>query len=116
VVLWAMMLVLLVLGCFIDQVSMMLITLPFFMPLVELYRFDPIWFGVMFLICLQLGLLTPPFGMLLFTMKSVAPREITMGQVYRAVTPYVLFGLLMLAVVWLAPPVATWLPRLLFGK
>jgi tripartite ATP-independent transporter DctM subunit len=116
VVLWAMMLVLLVLGCFIDQVSMMLITLPFFMPLVELYRFDPIWFGVMFLICLQLGLLTPPFGMLLFTMKSVAPREITMGQVYRAVTPYVLFGLLMLAVVWLVPPVATWLPRLLFGK
>src|SRR6266851_3573440 len=116
VVLWAMMLVLLVLGCFIDQVSMMLITLPFFMPLVELYRFDPIWFGVMFLICLQLGLLTPPFGMLLFTMKSVATREITMGQVYRAVTPYVLFGLLMLAVVWLAPPVATWLPRLLFGK
>jgi len=116
VVLWAMMLVLLVLGCFIDQVSMMLITLPFFMPLVELYRFDPVWFGVMFLICLQLGLLSPPFGMLLFTMKSVAPREITMGQVYRAVTPYVLFGLLMLAVVWLAPPVATWLPRLLFGQ
>jgi len=116
VVLWAMMLVLLVLGCFIDQVSMMLITLPFFMPLVELYRFDPVWFGVLFLICLQLGLLTPPFGMLLFTMKSVAPREITMGQVYRAVTPYVLFGLLMLAVVWLAPPDATWLPRLLFGQ
>ncbi|HEY5726450.1 MAG TPA: TRAP transporter large permease [Methylomirabilota bacterium] len=116
VIFWAMMLVLLVLGCFIDQVSMMLITLPFFMPLVELYRFDPIWFGVMFLICLQLGLLTPPFGMLLFTMKSVAPREISMGQVYRAVTPYVLFGLLMLVVVWLVPPVATWLPRLLFGK
>ncbi len=116
VVLWAMMLVLLVLGCFIDQVSMMLITLPFFMPLVEHYRFDPIWFGVMFLICLQLGLLTPPFGMLLFTMKSVAPREISMAQIYRAVTPYVLFSLVMLAVVWLAPPVATWLPRLLFGK
>ncbi len=116
VVFWAMMLALLVLGCFIDQVSMMLITLPFFMPLVELYRFDPVWFGVMFLICLQLGLLTPPFGMLLFTMKSVAPREISMGQVYRAVTPYLLFGLLMLVVVWLVPPVAIWLPRLLFGK
>ena len=70
----------------------------------------------MFLICMQLGLLTPPFGMLLFTMNSVAPREISMGQVYRAVTPYVLFGLLMLVVVWLVPPVATWLPRLLFGK
>jgi len=116
VVLGAMMLILLVLGCFIDQVSMMLITLPFFMPLVELYRFDPVWFGVLFLICMQLGLLTPPFGMLLFTMKSVAPRTITMAQVYGAVTPYVVLGLLMLVVVILFPPVATWLPAALFGK
>jgi len=116
VVLGAMMLILLVLGAFIDQVSMMLIALPFFMPLVELYGFDPVWFGVLFLICMQLGLLTPPFGMLLFTMKSVAPRAITMAQVYGAVTPYVVFGLLMLAVVMLWPPVATWLPAALFGK
>ncbi|HEU5323628.1 MAG TPA: TRAP transporter large permease subunit, partial [Methylomirabilota bacterium] len=116
VVLGAMMLVLLVLGCFVDQVSMMLITLPFFIPLVEAYRFDPVWFGVLFLICLQLGLLTPPFGMLLFTMKSVAPPGITMAQVYGAVTPYVVLGLLMLAAVMLFPPVATWLPALLFGK
>ena len=116
VVLGAMVLILLVLGCFIDQVSMMLIALPFFMPLVELYRFDPVWFGVMFLICMQLGLLTPPFGMLLFTMKSVAPRSITMTQVYGAVTPYVVLGLLMLVVVMLFPPVATWLPAVLFGK
>jgi tripartite ATP-independent transporter DctM subunit len=116
VVLVAMMAILLVLGCFIDQVSMMLITLPFFMPLVDVYRFDPVWFGVMFLICMQLGLLTPPFGMLLFTMKSVAPRSITMGQVYGAATPYVVFGLVMLVVVMLFPPVATWLPAWLFGK
>jgi len=86
------------------------------MPLVELYRFDPVWFGVLFLICMQLGLLTPPFGMLLFTMKSVAPRAITMTQVYGAVTPYVVLGLLMLVVVILFPPVATWLPAALFGK
>ena len=116
VVFWAMMLVLLVLGCFIDQVSMMLITLPFFMPLVEIYGFDPVWFGVLFLICMQLGLLTPPFGMLLFTMKSVAPRSITMGQVCGAVTPYVVLGLVMLLLVALIPPLATWLPALLIGK
>jgi hypothetical protein len=60
-----MMLMLLVLGCFVDQVSMMLITLPFFMPLVQHFGWDPLWFGVIFLICMQLGLLTPPFGMLL---------------------------------------------------
>jgi tripartite ATP-independent transporter DctM subunit len=116
VVMTVMMLILLVLGCFIDQVSMMLITLPFFMPLVEAYRFDPIWFGVLFLICMQLGLLTPPFGMLLFTMKSVAPRSITMRQVFGAVMPYVILGLLMLVLVGLVPSLATWLPNVLMGK
>ncbi|MSP89718.1 MAG: TRAP transporter large permease subunit [Alphaproteobacteria bacterium] len=108
--------ILLLLGCFIDQVSMMLITLPFFMPLVQLYGFDPVWFGVLFLICMQLGLLTPPFGMLLFTMKGVAPGHITMCQIYRAATPYVVFGLGLLVLVTVWPPIATWLPRVLLGK
>ena len=80
------------------------------------YGFDPVWFGVLFLICMQLGLLTPPFGMLLFTMKSVAPPEITMGQIFRAVTPYVTLGLAALAAVILWPALATWLPRCCSGK
>jgi len=116
VVLAAMMLILLVLGCFVDQVSMMLICLPFFMPLVAAYQFDPVWFGVLFLICMQLGLLTPPFGMLLFTMQSVAPKSIAMRQIYGAVTPYVLMGLIALVLVMLFPALATWLPRVLMGK
>ena len=113
-VLAAMMAILLVLGCFVDQVSMMLICLPFFMPLVAAYGFDPIWFGVLFLICMQLGLLTPPFGMLLFTMKSVAPKEITMSQVWHAVTPYLVMGVVALAAVLAFPGLATWLPGVLF--
>jgi tripartite ATP-independent transporter DctM subunit len=116
VVLIGMMAILLVLGCFVDQVSMMLITLPFFMPLVQHYGWDPLWFGVMFLICMQLGLLTPPFGMLLFTMRSVAPKEIPTSEIFAAVMPYVLFGLLMLVLVMLFPPLATWLPSVLLGK
>jgi tripartite ATP-independent transporter DctM subunit len=108
-----MMLILLFLGCFVDQVSMMLITLPFFMPLVARLGVDPVWFGVMFLICMQLGLLTPPFGLLLFTMKGVAPAGITMQQVYAASVPYIVFGLAVLAAIFLYPPIATWLPRLL---
>lgn len=112
-VLIGMILILLVLGCFVDQVSMMLITLPFFMPLVLKLNIDPIWFGIIFLICMQLGLLTPPFGLLLFTMKGVAPPDITMNQIYRAATPYVLFGLLVLVLIILFPPLATWLPRVL---
>jgi tripartite ATP-independent transporter DctM subunit len=112
-VLAGMLAILLLLGCFIDQVSMMLITLPFYMPLVQHYAFDPLWFGVMYLICMQLGLLTPPFGMLLFTMRGVAPKHITMGQIFRAVTPYVVMGLLMLVLVMLVPGIATWLPNAL---
>ena len=112
-VLGAMMLILLVLGCFVDQVSMMLISLPFFMPLVATYGFDPVWFGVLFLFCMQLGLLTPPFGMLLFTMKSVAPKEIEMHQVWQSVVPYLVMGLLGLVAVLAFPPLATWLPKVL---
>ena len=74
-----MMALLIFLGVFVDQVSMMLITLPVFMPLVQRLGVDPIWFGVLFLICMQLGLLLPPHGLLLMTMKGVAPREVTMA-------------------------------------
>jgi len=115
-VLAGMLVILLILGCFIDQVSMMLITLPFFMPLVQFYGWDPLWWGVLYLICMQLGLLTPPFGMLLFTMRSVAPASIPTTEIFAAVTPYVLMGLLMMGLVWVFPPIATWLPALLLGK
>jgi tripartite ATP-independent transporter DctM subunit len=108
-----MMLILLFLGCFVDQVSMMLLTLPFFMPLVQRLGVDPIWFGVLYLICMQLGLLTPPFGLLLYTMKGVAPPTIAMQQIYGAAMPYVGFGLLILGLIFLYPPLATWLPAAL---
>jgi tripartite ATP-independent transporter DctM subunit len=112
-ILAGMMLLLIFLGIFVDQVSMMLITLPFFMPLVQRLNIEPIWFGVLFLICMQLGLLTPPFGLLLFTMKGVAPPSITMSQVYAASVPYILFGLIVLVAIFFFPPIATWLPGLL---
>jgi tripartite ATP-independent transporter DctM subunit len=110
-----MLLLLLFLGCFVDQVSMMLITLPFFMPLLQQYSIDPIWFGVLFLICMQLGLLTPPFGLLLFTMKGVAPPAIRMNQIYRAALPFVAMSLLLLIAIFFVPAIATWLPRFTGG-
>ena len=106
----AMMLLLIFLGIFVDQVSMMLITLPIFMPVVQSLNIDLVWFGVMFLICMQLGLLLPPHGLLLMTMKGVAPREVTMGHIFSAVTPYVVISIIVLALVFLVPAVATWLP------
>jgi tripartite ATP-independent transporter DctM subunit len=115
-VLGGMIAILLFLGCFVDQVSMMLITLPFFMPLVQHFGWDPLWFGVLYLICMQMGLLTPPFGMLLFTMRSVAPRDIPTREIFASVIPYVLMGLLMIGVVLAFPSVATALPGWLLGK
>ena len=108
-----MMLILIFLGIFVDQVSMMMITLPIFMPVVQALQIDLVWFGVMFLICMQLGLLLPPHGLLLMTMKGVAPPEVTMADIFRAVTPFVLMSLVLLALVFFVPAVATWLPGML---
>jgi len=110
-----MMLILIFLGIFVDQVSMMLITLPVFMPIVAKLGIDPIWFGVLFLICMQLGLLLPPHGLLLMTMRGVAPPQVTMGQIFQAVVPYVIMSLLLLALLLLVPAIATWLPNRLMG-
>ncbi|WP_332825572.1 TRAP transporter large permease [Ramlibacter sp.] len=106
-----MMLMLIFLGIFVDQVSMMMITLPIFMPIVQALAIDPVWFGVMFLICMQLGLLLPPHGLLLMTMRGVAPPSVTMAHIFRAVVPYVLMSLLLLAAVFWLPGIATGLPR-----
>ena len=106
-----MMLILIFLGIFVDQVSMMLITLPIFMPVVQT-GIDLVWFGVMFLICMQLGLLLPPHGLLLMTMKGVVPPQVSMSHIFRAVVPYILLSLVMLALVFFVPAVALWLPNM----
>jgi tripartite ATP-independent transporter DctM subunit len=108
-----MMLLLIFLGLFVEQVSMMLITLPIYMPLVVKYGVDPVWFGVMFLICMQLGLLLPPHGLLLMTMKGVAPPQVRMGHIFQAVLPYIAMSVLVLALVFFIPAVAVWLPKVL---
>jgi tripartite ATP-independent transporter DctM subunit len=112
-ILAGMLLLLIFLGIFVDQVSMMLITLPVFMPIVQRLDLDLIWFGVLYLICMQLGLLLPPHGLLLMTMRGVAPPQVTMGDIFRAVVPYVAMSLLLLALILTVPAVATWLPALL---
>jgi tripartite ATP-independent transporter DctM subunit len=101
------------LGIFVDQVSMMMITLPIFMPVVQSLGVDPVWFGVMFLICMQLGLLLPPHGLLLMTMRGVAPAAVTMAHIFMAVVPYLLMSLALLATVFVFPQIAIWLPGLL---
>ncbi len=106
-----MMLFLIFLGVFVEQVSMMMITLPIFMPIVQQMGVDLVWFGIMFLICMQLGLLMPPHGLLLMTMKGVAPPQVTMADIFRAVAPFLLISVLVLGLVFVVPAVAVWLPN-----
>src|SRR5246127_3633337 len=112
-ILAGMMLLLIFLGIFVDQVSMMLITLPVFMPIVQRLDIDLVWFGVLYLICMQLGLLLPPHGLLLMTMRGVAPPAVTMAHIFRAVVPYIALSLILLVLIILFPAIATWLPALL---
>lgn len=102
-----MLVVLLILGCFADQISMIMITLPFFMPLVASLGLDPVWIGVLFLIAMEISFLTPPFGLLLIVMQGVAPPSISLMQVYKAAFPFLLLQLLVLALVVFVPWLAT---------
>jgi len=108
-----MLLILLVLGCVIDQISMMMITLPFIMPLANAAGIDPVWLGVMMLVSMELGLLTPPFGLLLMVMQSVAPPSIQLRQIYAAATPFVLIEVAVLGLIVALPWLAVGLPRLM---
>jgi tripartite ATP-independent transporter DctM subunit len=108
-----MMLVLLLLGCFMDQISMILLTLPFFLPLSESLGILPTWLMVMMLIAMEISLLTPPFGLLLFVMRGVAPKHIGLTQIYAAAMPFVFIELLVMIALAIFPTAALWLPSLL---
>jgi tripartite ATP-independent transporter DctM subunit len=99
--------ILILLGFFIDQTSIMMITLPFYMPLLRAMGVDLVWFGILYLLCMQIGLLTPPFGLLLFVLKGVAPPHITISMVYRAAIPYVWLTMLMMVLIFLFPQIVT---------
>jgi tripartite ATP-independent transporter DctM subunit len=113
IVVVGMLVILLFLGFFIDQASIMMLTVPLFMPLVKQMNLDTVWFGILFLMCMQIGLLSPPFGLLLYTMKSVTPPEISMADIIRAAVPYMIFGLILTVVILFVPGIATWLPHVL---
>lgn len=112
-VLIMMMLVLLVLGCFVDQVSMVMITVPLFIPIANAVGLDLIWLGVIYLITMEMGFLTPPFGLLLFVMKGIAPPEIRMSVVYKAAVPFLAVEMFILILILIFPQIALWLPSLI---
>lgn len=110
--LFVMFCVLLILGMFMEQISMMLLTVPIFFPLATSLGFDPIWFALIMLLALEISFTTPPFGLLLFVMKGVAPSDTTMRQIYTAAIPFILCSLLLVVLLVIFPQIALWLPGL----
>jgi tripartite ATP-independent transporter DctM subunit len=109
----AMMAVLLILGCFMEQVCMMMVTIPLFMPMVQALGFNPLWFGILMLITLDVAGITPPFGLNLFVMKGVAPEGTSMADIYRAGFPFIAIIIAVLVLLLLVPTIALWLPGLM---
>lgn len=102
--------VLLLLGMFMEQISMMLLTVPIFFPLAASLGFDPIWFALIMLLALEISFTTPPFGLLLFVMKGVAPPDTTMRDIYMSAIPFILCSLVLVLLLILFPAIALWLP------
>ena len=109
-VLLGMILLLLMMGAFMDQISMMMITLPFYMPVAAVLGIDTVWLGILMLIVMEIGLITPPFGLILYVMKGVAPQSITLKQVWFAAVPFIVIEVAVLLLILIVPGLATWLP------
>ncbi len=104
--------ILLFLGCFMDQVSMMMITAPLFMPMVHKLGFHEVWFGVLMLMCLEIGLATPPFGLLLFVAKGASPQT-SMREIVLSVAPFIAMALAVVALIIVFPKLALLLPGMI---
>lgn len=103
------------LGMFIDWLGILLIILPIFTPIAAELGFDPLWFATLICVNLQMAFLTPPFGYSLFYLRGIAPKEMTMGHIYRGVVPFICLQWVGLFACILLPEVVLWLPRMLFG-
>jgi tripartite ATP-independent transporter DctM subunit len=106
----AMVLVLLALGTFMEAISIMMITVPFFFPLAQSLGFDLVWFSIITLVALEVGFSTPPLGLNLFVMKGVAPKGTTMKEIYLAAIPYIICSIILLVLLVIFPKLVTWLP------
>lgn len=113
VILITMQLVFFVLGCILDPVGIIMICTPIFVPVIKALGFDPLWFGVLFIMNMEMGYLTPPFGFNLFYMRAIAPKGVTMVDIYRAIVPIVIIQAIALAVVIIFPEIALWLPKMM---
>ena len=105
----------LVMGCFLDEITQVMITVLVFLPIIVQLGYDPVWFGVLFMTVVQIDYLTPPFGFCLFYMKGVAPPNVSMADIYRSISPMLLIQLAVVIFILVFPEVVMWLPNLLLS-
>lgn len=105
--------VLLIMGCFMEPLSIMMLTIPIFFPIIDKLGFSPIWFGAIMLLNMEVATISPPFGLVLFVVKGLAPPGTTLTDVYKAAIPFVLCDMLVMAILLLYPGFITWLPGLM---
>lgn len=108
----AMQIIIMIMGGFMDPVGIMMITLPIFVPFIRTLGFNDVWFAAIVLLNIEMAMVTPPFGMCLFVMKGVAPPDTSMGDIYRAVLPFLLCDLIVMILIIAIPGLALWLPSL----
>ena len=111
-----MQLVLIVMGCFMEPVAIMMIAMPIFMPVIKTLGYNDVWFSLMVLLNMEIGMKTPPFGFLLFVMRGVVPREIRTIDIYKAAFPIVTIDMIGVLLIMLFPEVILWLPNMMVGK
>ena len=111
-----MMLILIVLGMFMDWVGILLLTMPIFVPIVVGFGMDPVWFGILFCMSMQVSYLSPPFGPAAFYLKGVAPPDISLQQIFNAFWPFIALQIVGLAIVCFNPGITLWLPQLINGR
>jgi tripartite ATP-independent transporter DctM subunit len=104
-----------IMGCFLDPLAITLLTIPIFVPIIKELGFDPVWFGVIFTMNVEIAYLTPPYGMNLFYLKSVAPEGVTMQNIYHSISWFVVLQVLGLALCVIFQDIVLWLPNTLFG-
>jgi tripartite ATP-independent transporter DctM subunit len=106
-------LVVMVLGMFLEQTSIVLVTIPIFLPIIKVMEWDPIWFGTLMMLNLEMATITPPFGLSLFVMKGIAPSDVTIGDIYMAAVPFILINVVLMGLMIAFPAIVLWLPDMM---
>jgi TRAP-type mannitol/chloroaromatic compound transport system permease large subunit len=106
----------LIMGTFLDDTAMLIIVAPLYIPLIIALGFDPIWYGVLYVLTCQIAYITPPFGYNLFLMRAMAPKDVTLIDIYKSIVPFALILMFGLGLVIAFPEIALWLPDKVYGK